>query len=67
MKWVWTLLLTNWILTLLISDELEAPRVCVGASEPIDAVYTWVNGSDPDFLLGLEKYCPEFHNKEYEG
>ena len=51
----------------MISDELEAPRVCVGASEPIDAVYTWVNGSDPDFLLGLEKYCPEFHNKEYEG
>ena len=24
--------------------------------QPIDAVYTWVNGSDPGFLQSLEKY-----------
>ena len=51
----------------MISDKLEVPRVCVGASEPIDAVYTWVNGSDPDFLLSLKQYRPEVHEKEYEG
>ena len=50
-----------------MSDEFKAPRVCVEASEPIDAVYTWVNGSDPDFSLSLKQHCPEFHDKEYEG
>ena len=51
----------------MISNELETPRVCVEASEPIDAVYTWVNGSDPKFLKSLQKYRPEVHEKEYEG
>ena len=52
---------------MLISDELDTPRVCVGTNEPIDAVYTWVNGSDPDFLNILKQYRPEVHEKEYEG
>lgn len=25
---------------------------------PIDVVYTWVNGSDPEFLDNLKKYVP---------
>ena len=49
------------------SDKLDEPRVCVGTSEPIDAVYTWVNGSDPIFLKTLKQYRPEVHDKEYEG
>ena len=52
---------------MLISDELDTPRTCVGTNEPIDAVYTWVNGSDPDFLNILKQYRPEVHEKEYEG
>lgn len=31
-------------------------RVCNLSTEPIDAVYTWVNGSDPDFIQSLNDY-----------
>jgi len=51
----------------LASGNLDKPRVCVGTSEPIDAVYTWVNGSDPSFLQSLKQYRPDVHHKEYEG
>ena len=64
---VWTILKTHWILSLLASGKLDEPRVCFGTSEPIDAVYTWVNGSDPNFLKSLRQYRPEVNNKEYEG
>ena len=64
---VWTILKTHWILSLLVSGKLDEPRVCSGTSEPIDAVYTWVNGSDPNFLKSLRQYRPEVNNKEYEG
>ena len=51
----------------MVSGKLDEPRVCSGTSEPIDAVYTWVNGSDPNFLKSLRQYRPEVNNKEYEG
>ena len=41
--------------------------MCSGTSEPIDAVYTWVNGSDPNFLKSMRQYRQEVNNKEYEG
>ena len=28
---------------------------CPEMSEPVDAVYTWVNGSDPEFLRSLKE------------
>jgi len=31
-------------------------RECATYNEPIDAVYTWVNGSDPDFIQSLNDY-----------
>ena len=31
-------------------------RECKSSTEPIDAVYTWVNGSDPDFIQSLNDY-----------
>jgi len=57
---------THWILSLLASDKLDTPRVCAETTDPIDAVYTWVNGSDPIFLKSLKQYRPEVHEKEYE-
>ena len=59
--------MTHWILSLLASGNLDEPRVCVGTSEPIDAVYTWVNGSDESFLKSLKQYRPEVSYREYEG
>jgi len=57
---------THWILSLLASGNLDEPRVCIGTSEPIDAVYTWVNGSDESFLKSLKQYRPEVSYREYE-
>lgn len=37
-------------------------RECTPLSEPIDAVYTWVNGSDVDFLASLAQYKPDDEN-----
>ena len=39
---------------------------------PVDAVYTWVNGSDPEFIKSLEKFqTNNFHqdmdNHRFEG
>ena len=43
-------------------------RECRPLSEPIDAVYTWVNGSDVDFLASLAKYKPNDENGyKYKG
>ena len=28
---------------------------CPDISEPVDAVYTWVNGSDPDFVQSMQE------------
>ena len=49
------------------SGKLDEPRVCSGTSEPIDAVYTWVNGSDPNFLKRMRQYRSEVNNERYEG
>ena len=49
------------------SGRLDEPRVCSGTSEPIDAVYTWVNGSDPNFLKRMRQYRSEVNNERYEG
>ena len=35
--------------------ELERTRKCLPTPFPIDIVYTWVNGSDPDFIRQLNK------------
>ena len=48
---------------------------CPKLDEPVDAVYTWVNGSDPDFKSSLEgtKFemkAPskeDMHNQRFEG
>ena len=31
-------------------------------TEPIDAVYTWVNGSDPDFIRSMYEFQMETNN-----
>ena len=43
-------------------------------SEPVDVVYTWVNGSDPEFLrslketdLGLETNSLDISPQRYKG
>ena len=33
-----------------------SPIHCPEISEPIDIVYTWVNGSDPDFLQQVQEF-----------
>ena len=48
---------------------------CPKLKEPVDAVYTWVNGSDPDFKSSLEgtKFemkvpsKEDMHNQRFEG
>ena len=47
---------------------------CSELSEAVDAVYTWVNGSDPEFLrsleetdLGLETHSLDTSPQRYEG
>ena len=47
---------------------------CPELSEAVDAVYTWVNGSDPEFLrsleetdLGLETHSLDTSPQRYEG
>ena len=47
---------------------------CSELSEAVDAVYTWVNGSDPEFLrsleetdLGLETHSLDISPQRYEG
>ena len=47
---------------------------CTESSEPVDAVYTWVNGSDPEFLsafkktdLGLETHPLDKSPQRYQG
>ena len=48
---------------------------CPEMNEPVDAVYTWVNGSDPEFLSALEGTTFEtkvpnkedMHNQRFEG
>jgi len=34
---------------------------CKNLSEPIDAVYTWVNGSDPEFISSIRKWTNKEH------
>lgn len=45
---------------------------CKQMNEPVDAVYTWVNGSDPDFIKSLEKFQmnnvhKDMDNHRFEG
>ena len=45
---------------------------CDKMNEPVDAVYTWVNGSDPDFIKSLEEFqvdnsSRDMHNHRFEG
>ena len=45
---------------------------CKQMNEPVDAVYTWVNGSDPEFIKSLEEFqTTNFHqdmvNHRFEG
>jgi len=41
------------LVTALSSDY---PSTCASFDEPIDFVYTWVNGSDPDFIATINGY-----------
>lgn len=43
-------------------NKTEDERVC-SFYEPIDVVYTWVNGSDPEFIKNLNQYFP---NSDYQ-
>ena len=54
----------------------EIPKSkCKKMSEDVDAVYTWVNGSDPDFVKSLEEFQmgtndnlnKDMHNHRFEG
>ena len=47
---------------------------CPDMSEPVDAVYTWVNGSDPDFVqsmhetdLGMKTNSLDISPQRYKG
>ena len=52
-----------WINIILKSHDLNKIRVCADFNEPIDVVYTWVNGSDPDFIQQIRKYRPDHETK----
>ena len=49
-------------------NRTEDERVC-SFYEPIDVVYTWVNGSDPEFIKNLNQYFPEsdYQPSRYQG
>ena len=68
----------NWILTKATSPprpDYLPKSDCQEMNEPVDAVYTWVNGSDPDFRNSLkgtkfEMKVPnneDMHNQRFEG
>ena len=47
---------------------------CPDMTEAVDAVYTWVNGSDPEFVntlketdLGLKTHKDDTHNQRFAG
>ena len=47
---------------------------CPELTEAVDAVYTWVNGSDPEFVnslketdLGLQTHKDDTHNQRFAG
>lgn len=41
--------------------QIKSQRDCTN-EEPIDVVYTWVNGSDPKFLTNLNNYLHLYQN-----
>jgi len=49
-------------------NKTEDERVC-SFYEPIDVVYTWVNGSDPEFIKNLNQYFPnsDYQPSRYQG
>ena len=61
------------------SDEYVRPDYlpvskCPELTEAVDAVYTWVNGSDPEFVnslketdLGLKTHKDDTHNQRFAG
>ena len=55
-----------WILNILSKRKKEHIRSCDISGEPIDVVYTWVNGSDPTFIRQLNKFRPNDHNDNSE-
>ncbi|XP_037927150.1 N-acetylglucosamine-1-phosphotransferase subunits alpha/beta [Hermetia illucens] len=34
--------------------------------EPIDVVYTWVNGSDPEFIKSIQKFTPDYDQARFD-
>ena len=53
------------ILDTLLKENIpkEIPKSkCKKMTEPIDAVYTWVNGSDPDFIRSMYEFQMETNN-----
>ena len=49
-------------------NKTEDERVC-SFYEPIDVVFTWVNGSDPEFIKNLNQYFPnsDYQPSRYQG
>lgn len=41
-------------------------RQLAAGGEPIDAVYTWVNGSDPDFIATIRLYDPNYDRSRFD-
>ncbi|XP_041782624.1 N-acetylglucosamine-1-phosphotransferase subunits alpha/beta [Anopheles merus] len=52
------------IITLLVTHTSKS--ACQNSYEVIDVVYTWVNGSDPQFLQELARYSPTRDNARYD-
>ncbi|XP_037827528.1 N-acetylglucosamine-1-phosphotransferase subunits alpha/beta isoform X1 [Lucilia sericata] len=42
------------------------PTHYAAVCEPIDVVYTWVNGSDPAFISSIKKYDPNFDPARFD-
>ena len=41
----------------------DKPTVCLFSAKEIDVVYTWVNGSDPDFQASIREEARKFFSK----
>ncbi|XP_075168953.1 N-acetylglucosamine-1-phosphate transferase subunits alpha and beta [Haematobia irritans] len=58
-----TLLVTATVIVYQIKLTYSGTQVCLG---PIDVVYTWVNGSDPEFINSISKYSSNYDNSRFD-
>ena len=56
------MIMISLLLFMKIGEKENSNSVCL--TDPMDVVYTWVNGSDPDFLASKAKYANDSLDEE---